>query len=293
MSVLVRRGALLALAAFVCLVSAVLSADAQEVRAPRRDPYRISAGDLVEIRVFGQPDFSVTMRVPPEGTVSYPGIRDFPLLGSTISEAERELTTRLRDGGLLREPLVGVLVKEFAPRTVYVLGRVHEPGEYAIPVGRELLLSHALSMAKGFAEDADLAHVRVVRRSGGREDSSVVDFRLIEGGSVDARNMVLEVGDQILVPELRSAYVIGEVNKPGEVGLPAEGALTVSRVLSLAGSFNERSADLTDVKIYRRGAGPTRVIAVDVKSYLNGDAKGPEPTVEPDDLVYVPRRGLL
>ncbi len=293
MSIPVRRWTLLALTAIVCLVAAVFSARAEDARTGGHEPYRVSAGDLVEIRVFGQPDFTVTMRVPPEGTVSYPGIHDFPLLGSTITEAEKELTRRLRDGGLLVDPLVGVFVKEFAPRTVYVLGRVHEPGEYAIPVGRELLLSHSLSMAKGFADDADLAHVRVVRRSGGREENIVVDFRLVEGGAAGARNMVLEVGDQVLVPQLRSAYVIGEVNKPGEVGLPAEGALTVSRVLSLAGGFNERSADLSEVKIYRRSAGPTRAITVNVKSFLDGDAKEAEPTVEPDDLVYVPRRGLL
>jgi polysaccharide export outer membrane protein len=288
-----RSRALLALLALLPLVAFLFSAQAQDAGADRRDPYRIAAGDLVEIRVFGQPDFTVEMRVTSEETVSYPGVSDLKLLGRTITEAEKDLTQRLRDGGFLVNPLVAVVVKEFAPRTVYVLGRVHEPGEYAIPFGRELLLSHALSMAKGFADDADLAHVRVVRRTRGREENSVVDFRLVEGGSPDARNMVLEVGDQILVPELRSAYVIGEVNKPGEVGLPADGALTVSRVLSLAGGFNERGADLTEVKIYRRGAGGTRAIEVNVKAYLAGESKDAEPTVEPDDLVYVPRRGLL
>ena len=120
-----------------------------------------------------------------------------------------------------------------------------------------------------------------------------MDFHAIERGRTDALNLVLRTGDQIIVPELRSAYVVGEVREPGEVALPTEGGLTVSRVLSLAGGFSERSADLSDVRIFRvSGSGP-RTIVVDVKAHLEGDAKGPEPLVEPGDLVYVPRRGVF
>jgi polysaccharide export outer membrane protein len=266
---------------------------AQESAAPAGGQYRLGAGDRIEIRVFGQPEFSVTMRIPPDGTVSFPGLKSIALLHRTAADVEDEISRRLQDGKFLKNPLVTVLVTEFAPQTVYVLGRVREPGEFEIPIGRDLLLSHAISMAQGFADDADLANVGVIRRVGDRERHYHLDFRAVESGQAEALNMVLRTGDQVVVPELRSAYVVGEVRTPGEVALPTKAGLTVSRVLSLAGGFSERTADLADVRIFRVTGSTTRTIVVDVQSHLEGDAKGPEPLVEPGDLVYVPRRGVF
>jgi polysaccharide biosynthesis/export protein len=275
------------LVALICGLPALLAEE------PTTGGYRLQAGDQVDIRVFGQPEFSVKMRVPPDGSVSFPGLPGISLLDRTAADVEEEITRRLRDGKFLKNPLVTVLVTEFAPQSVYVLGRVREPGEFQIPIGRELLLSHAISMAQGFAEDADRANVRVVRRDGASAGSFHLDFLSIESGQTAALKLVLHSGDQVIVPELLSAYVVGEVRLPGEVALPTKGGLTVSRVLSLAGGFSERSADLTDVRIIRSVGSTTTTIVVNVEDHLNGDAEGPEPLVEPGDLVYVPRRGVF
>ena len=265
---------------------------AEDPVTPAARGYRLGAGDQVEIRVFGQPEFSLQMRVPPDGSVSFPGLKSVSLLDRTPADVEEEIARRLRDGKFLKSPLVTGLGTEFAPQSVYVLGQVREPGEFQIPIGRDLLLSHAISLARGFDDDADLANVLVIRHKAGAEQRFRVDFHDIEKGK-PGLNLVLRTGDQIIVPELRSAYVVGEVKQPGEVALPSKGGLTVSRVLSLAGGFSERSASLSDVKIFRFSGRRSRTISVDVKAHLEGDTTEPEPLVEPGDLVYVPRRGVF
>jgi len=105
--------------------------------------------------------------------------------------------------------------------------------------------------------------------------------------------MKMRNGDQIFVSELKSVYVMGEVRQPGRIRLPADTKLTVSRVIAAAGGFTERTADLSEVRILRKTATGSKAIEVDVLSYLDGDSKGQEPTVEPEDLIFVPRRGVF
>ena len=61
-----------------------------------------------------------------------------PLIGSvqvaglTSDQAEHLIATRLRDGGLLRDPQVSVFEKELASGGVAVMGEVQKPGIYTL-----------------------------------------------------------------------------------------------------------------------------------------------------------------
>jgi len=117
------------LAVLAATVFVPMTLTAEEPGEPEAATYQLEAGDRIEVRVFGHAEFTVRLRVPPRGRVSFPAILPIALRGQAIAEVEREITTQLKGRGILKEPLVTVLVVDFEPRSVYVLGSVNRAGE--------------------------------------------------------------------------------------------------------------------------------------------------------------------
>jgi protein involved in polysaccharide export with SLBB domain len=89
------------------------------------------------------------------------------------------------------------------------------------------------------------------------------------------------------------AYVSGQVSKPGPVNIPANAALTLSQAILIAGPPTQW-AKLNAVKVVRKKAGQsTQTMQVDVDAILNKGRIEKDITVEPDDLIIVPERGIL
>ena len=57
----------------------------------------LSAGDLIQIRVFEQPDYTPEVRISADGSVLLPLIGTIDLNGKTISQAERIIEQHLID----------------------------------------------------------------------------------------------------------------------------------------------------------------------------------------------------
>jgi polysaccharide biosynthesis/export protein len=87
---------------------------------------------------------------------------------------------------------------------VYLVGPVRVPGALDIPSDEVLTLSKAIMRAGGFNDFADRHNVKVTRKTGpGEADNKtfVVDVALIlEKGKTD-RDLTLEPGDLVLIPE--------------------------------------------------------------------------------------------
>ncbi len=100
------------------------------------------------------------VRVTPEGTVALPAIGSVPAQGLTLGELQYELNERYR-----REvegiEVIPVLAQR-APRYVYVLGEVRNPGRFEMTGPTTAI--QALSMAGGWNVGAYLRHVVVFRR---------------------------------------------------------------------------------------------------------------------------------
>lgn len=88
------------------------------------------------------------------------------------------------------------------------------------------------------------------------------------------------------------AYVSGQVSKPGPVIIPVDAPLKLSQAILIAGPPTQW-AKLTTVKVVRQAGKETQTIIVDMNAILNQGRLEKDITLEPDDLVIVPERGVL
>ncbi len=102
-----------------------------------------------------------------------------------------EKDVSLKDGDIL-------VVPERA--RIYVLGKVNGPGGFVIPLGEEMTLTKAISLANGFDPIAAQNRTRVVRNL---PDGTTQIFRVNVGSIFDGtlRDPVILPGDTIFVPE--------------------------------------------------------------------------------------------
>ncbi len=84
---------------------------------------------------------------------------------------------------------------------VYVLGQVKNPCAYSVPSGKVLTVSKAVSLAGGFTRYARYARVRVTRRTGEGVKSFTVDVGEVMAKGVVEKDLELEPGDLVFVPE--------------------------------------------------------------------------------------------
>ena len=108
----------------------------------------------------GQGGQFFTTRVAPDGTVSLPAIGNLPVNGLTLREVKREADERY-DQVVYGLEVTPALVDR-APRFMYVMGEVANPGRFTMT--SPMTLSQAIAMAGGWNVGANLNQVVVFRR---------------------------------------------------------------------------------------------------------------------------------
>ena len=117
------------LAAFVQTTSAQVASS-----AARESPagYIISAGDLLDIAVWGYEDLSAMVRVREDGKISFTSlIEEVQAAGLTVPGLQEVLTEKL--SYYLKNPRVTVSVRESRLVRVNVMGSVRSPGTFSFP----------------------------------------------------------------------------------------------------------------------------------------------------------------
>lgn len=148
--------------------------------------------DVVEVRVYGEPDLSGVYQISGDGGFEFPMIGRVQAAGRPKNQVEQDITERLRQG-VLKNPFVTIILKEQRSKKITVLGAVQKPGtfDYRDPMS----ILEALSLAGGFSPLAD-KNDTVVTRAGKRFTVSVE--KIAEGR---AQQFFLQPGDTIHVPE--------------------------------------------------------------------------------------------
>lgn len=261
---------------------------------PAPDPLLI-AGDVITVSVFRQPDLLLEVRIPQEGSISYPLIGSVAAAGKTTVALQKEIRDRL-EKDYLNDPSVSVTVKEYAPRKVYVVGGVEKPDAYVVSPTSRLTLLQLVASAGGTTDKAYKEYVQIVRRRSGTREVirlSLLDVeREVAKGHPQA-DLELWPDDLVVIPSAqRVAYVLGAVNKPGPVEIPSDSRMTVSMAVSHAGSYNKFAAT-SSVQVLRRTlSGETRKLSVDLDAALDGDFER-DIVLLPGDVVWVPERGIF
>lgn len=156
----------------------------------------LGPGDIVEIRVFQEPDLSGLWRVSPEGIVDYPLCGKVPLAGKTSSEASDALKICLKNG-YLKRPEVTVAIREYNSKKVFVFGEVQKPGTF--PFEDNMSIIQAVTLAGGFTKLAARNSTNVTRVVEGKEQKIRVPVDDIGVGR--EKNFLLQPGDIVFVPE--------------------------------------------------------------------------------------------
>jgi len=164
--------------------------------------YVLQPSDLIRVQVFQEDDINKQgdVRISQEYTVSLPLIGSVDLKGKTAHQAE-ELIRALYDRDYLVNPQVSLIVVDYVPRNIFVLGAVGAPGVVLFPREQGLTLLDAISRAGSFNRLADKKHVTLKRTNA---DGKPVTFTinaedLSKGDSTET--WPLQPNDVITVPE--------------------------------------------------------------------------------------------
>jgi polysaccharide export outer membrane protein len=136
------------------------------VAAAQSMPYRLDAGDVLKVTVYGQKDLSGRFDVDGEGLISLPLIGAVTAAGLTPTELEQEIVSRLKPD-FLRNPQVNVEIAAYRP--VYVVGEVRAPGRY--PYANEMRVLNAIALAGGYTFRARQDQFAILRTVNGEEQT--------------------------------------------------------------------------------------------------------------------------
>jgi protein involved in polysaccharide export with SLBB domain len=187
------RGAGLLL--FLC---GLLCCRPQAMAAPQTNEPRLAASDLVEVRVFQEPELDTVARLTGDGKVTLPLLGEVHIAGRTCAEASRIVAQRLGERFLVH-PEVSIQIRERTRRLFTILGQVQRPGTYRFPEGGDLDLLQALGMAGGFTRLAAPSRVSVRRFGAGEAVEKVDTTRLLE--RLRQKSVTIRPGDVITVGE--------------------------------------------------------------------------------------------
>ena len=160
---------------------------------------RISAGDLIALKTFDDPDGSATLRVSRKGTIEHPYAGTISVAGMTEAQAARKLEGVLR-GDYLIDPKVNITVVRATTISYVVLGAVNAPNRFQAPANRPITLLEAIAQAGDFKDVADKKRVKLLRREGGRIRSYTVNVKALMEDS-QHQPIYLKDGDTIRVKE--------------------------------------------------------------------------------------------
>jgi len=160
--------------------------------------YIMGPGDLIEIAVWHHPELEKTMRIRPDGRVSFPLVKDIHAAGNTPLALMHEIEKRLAK--YLKEPEVSVIVMEYKSKNILVLGEVKNPGLYQYE--GDMSAFEAIAKAGGYNKHAQLNSIFVVESARSSEPKFFIAdmHKAIRYGDI-TQDVKLRPDDLIFVPK--------------------------------------------------------------------------------------------
>lgn len=191
-----RRGIFIETVVFGLLALIVFTMPAVGANREAGEEYLVQPGDVLTVSVWREEDLQLEVVVRPDGGISIPLAGEIQAAGQSIERLRREITARLTS--YIPDLVVTVAAKQLQGHKVYVIGKVARPGEFVLNSRVDVI--QALSMAGGTVKFADLGAIKILRRIDGKESVIPFDYARIEKGDGLEQNVMLEVGDVVVVP---------------------------------------------------------------------------------------------
>ena len=261
--------------------------------------YRLGAGDILDVRVFGQPDLNSTVEVDEDGNISSLPFVEDPIPAKCKNEKEVQKVITDAYAKYILKPRVSVRILERRSRPpAIVFGAVRMPSR--VSMNRRLRLHEVLVTAGGVTQNAngtiDILHTEnemctdpedgaptsaavasavAANHSKESDIGKLESFKIVDlkGGS-DANNPVIRPGDIVIVNEGEPVFITGAVLAPRELVIKEQ--LTLGRAIAMAGGV-QKLANTSQVHIYRRKDG--KIGSEDLKFDYDAIRKGKAPDV--------------
>ena len=162
--------------------------------------YILKPSDVISLEVFQELDLNKSVRIQGDGSVALALIGKVKVAGMTAGEAQA-LITDLYNRDYLVDPQISLLVVEFSPKVIHILGSVNNPGVVPIPPDRDLTLIEAMASVRGVSRLGNPKSITIKRvEEDGLARQMEVNFsRIIQ--DPNSKDIVLKEGDTIWVPE--------------------------------------------------------------------------------------------
>jgi polysaccharide export outer membrane protein len=157
----------------------------------------LGPGDVIEIRIFNEPDLSGVHQISDGGTIRLPLVGATRVAGLTPDQLSLAITEAY-NAKYLKNAEVSLFVKERNSQQVFVLGQVGKPGPVPIEAGRMTVIE-AIARAGGTTKLADASRALLTREHEGKQVRVSVDVSAIGRGQ--APDVELQPGDILFVPE--------------------------------------------------------------------------------------------
>jgi polysaccharide biosynthesis/export protein len=266
--------------------------------------YLLGPGDVLDVRVFGQPELTSTVQVDSEGNLSALPFLETPIKAKCRSDKDVQKDIATAYSKFINNPQVSVRISERNSRQpATVFGAVRQATR--VEMKRKVRLNELMAVSGGFTERASgtiqILHTEPLMCPEAGEEAEaapidgtriplqIVKISELRSGKADA-NPVIRPGDYVLVTEAEPVYITGAVLSPGGVYLRDQ--LMLSRALAMVGGAR-KEAKLNDVKIYRQvpGSANQEVIHVDVTAIKKNEK--PDFVLQAYDVIEVTEAGMF
>ena len=308
---------LLFLAVLICFASIVRpqepgQSQLRRVRQPGRSSvdtqgvknYLLGPGDVIDVRVFGQPDLNALAEVDSDGNISSLPFLETPIRAKCRTEKDVQKDIAAAYAKYLKGPQVSVRITERKSRQpATVFGAVRQPTRLLMV--RKVRLNEIMAASGGFTERASgtiqILHTEPVMCpepgdeaaaapiDGTKVPLEIVKIQDLKAGKAEA-NPFIRPGDYIIVTEAEPVYITGSVVSPQGVFMRDQ--LTLSLAIAMVGGVR-KEAKTSDVRIYRQkpGSKEQETIKVDLAAIKKNQT--PDILLQPYDVVEVAEAGMF
>jgi polysaccharide export outer membrane protein len=236
--------------------------------------YLLGTGDILDVRVYGEPNFSSVVEVDDRGNVQIPFVDPIPARCRTDQDVKKDIALALSK--YLRDPQISVRIverKSRPPATVF--GAVSTPQR--VQMLRRVRLLELIAVSGGLTEKAgrtlQVFHTgpemcvepASVATSSTIDDGLNVPFQVYQIADLklgkEEANPFIRPGDIIIVQEAPPVYVTGSVVSPQ--GIYLRDRLFLTRAIAMVGGLKKDAKD--QIRIYRQSPGKQEqeIISVD------------------------------
>lgn len=184
------------LAVIVLAVAWFMASTAHSGNALEVSEYHLSAGDVLEVSVWGDEDLQREILIRPDGRISFPLIGDIQAAGRSVNGLKTELEQRVNK--YVPDVPVTVILKTINYPKVYIVGKVETPSLYIME--ERTTVVQALAMAGGLTAFASKNNIKVLRQNASGQQVFPFKYGDIENGKALDQNIVLKSGDTVIVP---------------------------------------------------------------------------------------------